>query len=499
MNREFVDGVLDVVTADRSSQFAFVMGPPSLFRGSVQSSNNNNNNNSQDNSFFGSTSNINDNNNNNTNRNDSASNQNSNNNNSTSVSNALLHASLLSGVVESHHKMAQQSNAAADTGLIRPPHWPRLIRTGGVPLGRAAIAPTCPPVSRQIAAPAPNALTKLQINTSKALNEGCVALSSNSQHSWLHPSVAPCSTEPVAEWILSHEPHHQESQNELLRERMMTTGGKFQLAHVGVRDHAQNDNQRSMEDDSSSSSHRHPHEHDIPSMFYFPWRIFGDSLGIVYCIFAAGPLVATMKMTNSNESLQKQTQNIDGQNQTEKSSSPNGNKNTNNNNHTSLGRNSGGSTNDLLSLNQSAGAAGGNHFANQSFAGFFGPSSFVANTHNNNTVPSASSSSSSPPQRKSQNQNNRTVSSDGRQPLLESYIHEENMPAVKQSMANLFVLLCDAFKMTKSVEAPGSKMLISNLDQVHECVEICCPGNGRCMPVFDTAMARKLWKMRNEI
>lgn len=470
MTREFVDGVLDVVSADRSSQISYAVGPPSMYRGSVQSGTASSSSAAaestpSDGGFFNSSNNGN-----------QSSDQQQQQQQQNKVSNYLLHASLLSGVVESHHKIAQQHNSSAETGLIRPPHWPRLVRTGGTALGRAALAPTCPLVSRAVPAPAPFALTKSQVNSSKALNEGCVALSSNSPHSWLHPSVAPCSTEPIADWILSHEPKHQQNQDELRRERVSALLGAGGAKNQVQQDHVQNrfsDPLRRVDEVARSEGgvERNPIEKFLPSMFYFPWRVFGDgSIGVVYCIFAPSPNVVA------------RTRRVEVVPSTSSSSgSPVKN--------SFFARQ--GSNNDLVGVGYHHNA---NQLTNESFAGFV--SSSRGNVRN-------TSSCSPNKQHEQQQQPNATTATRtiNNVPLDSDdswFHHEENLPAVKQSMANLFVLLCDAFKTTKSVEAPTSKVLISNLDQVHECVEICVPGNGRCIPLFDTPMARKMWKMRNE-
>lgn len=531
MTREFVDGVLDVVLADRASQFSYVVGSPGMYRGSVQQQ-------QQQQQPTSSSSSPEDSNNNNNNSDQNISNHSDPQNGpNAKISNALLHASLLCGVVESHGKVAFEqhmnnisnnssgnlnnnirgssstqsmadngsSSSQQQSGFIRPPHYPRLVRNRNVvPLTKTAISPTCPIISRTVQSPAPTPLTKSQINASKALNEGCVALSSNSPHAWLHPSIAPCSTEPVTDWILSYEPQHHKNQAELKRERLQSYLNLVQ----------QNEKLRAefLQQQSGSptiSSTQNSNEKLIPSVFYFPWRIFGDSLGAVYCIFSAGPNVpiASNNIAPAEEKLFTANNNNN-------SKSSQSRQNDNNNNQQSIINNtlspssqlkkknsfslkpSGSSATDLVAAASTSSFAvsasqQGNFLTNDSFAGFFGggggnnnnnAASFQQQQNFNNGIPSANTAL--------------LAMMNLQQP--KHFHHEENMPAVKQSMSNLFVLLCDAFKTTKSAEAPTCKNLISNLDQVHECVEIVCPGNGRCLPVFDTAMARKVWKMRNE-
>ena len=382
--------------------------------------------------------------------------------NAASASQALLHASLLCGVVESNHKLQhdqqqqqqQSQRAAASTATAtRPAHWPRLVRVGGTPLGRAAVAPSCPPPPPRTAqqqATAPAQLTQRQISSSRALNEGCVSLSVASPHPWLHPQVAPVPTDAIATWILSHEHAHGEHQSatqqvrvaKQIRKTMSSNTNLIEMGddddgaavqsvksprranmvgeHVlvaaaaaaaaagnsGVKAHNSSAGDAAASTRVSPGAERAP---AAPAMWHFPWRVFGDALGICYVIWSASPVAGTTAAAAAAAAGR------DG-------SSPRG------------------------------GVAGGG-----------GPSAAAA------TAP--------------------------QHPLPH---HEENLPAVRQSMGNLFVLLCDAFKTSRAGEAPPTKALLANLDTVYECVDIVCPGNGRCMPLFDTAMARKIWKLRSD-
>lgn len=437
MSREFVDGALDVVLADRASQFAYVVGPPSLYRGgsAVTSSASPTGGDGDGLVSAGDVSNSNS---------QQADQIQNNNNNSNKLSNCLLHASLLSGVVESQHKieevrqLQQQQQQQAGNGQPqpfapsgagqRPPHWPRLVRAPGVSLGRAAISPSCPVLHRNAAANGHMMLqlTQRQIHCSKALNEGCVSLAAGSSsssssfssssssftsscaHAWLHPSVAPVTTEYAAEWISSYggDPHppHASPTTTTTTTTTTNTRSRSSAPHSAaaaspppimvaanpqshLRPTVATAAVRSEDDNAALLLSLETARASLPTTWNFFWRIFGDSLGVCYVVVSYPPKSLMMGWPAS----------------------------------------------------------------------------------------SSSSSSSS---------------------VYGTY--EENTPGVKQSMANLFVLLCEAFKTVRAVEPPTSKQLVSNLDLVQEVVEIVCPGNGRCMPLMDTPMARKIWRMRNE-